>query len=226
MIDRNPDRESTFFVVLNQEEPDSILLPAPFHNQWLKAVTPSEGKEYMRDGVIERIYSKNDSTTSEVIATRLWVGDYAAREDGKFLTLRICQKDPAARMKRAFAGWASFGLMWTGWELSLWQAFRRHMGLFPVMLPCHAACPCFAGIISHICRKELPKGQQPFYLFHEKKGSRAVHIVYSGGDDIFIAGAWDDLLELSVDLRRAFHSYTNGQLSFSAGLGLFLPPIR
>ena len=33
MIDRNPDRESTFFVVLNREEPDSILLTAPFHDQ-------------------------------------------------------------------------------------------------------------------------------------------------------------------------------------------------
>lgn len=26
-----------------------------------------------------------------------------------------------------------------------------------------------------------------------------------------------------MDLRRAFRSYTNGQLSFSAGLGLFSP---
>lgn len=162
MIDRNPDRESTFFVVLNREEPDSILLPAPFHDQWLKAVTPSEGKEYMRDGVIERIYSKNDSTTSEVIATRLWVGDYAAREDGKFLTLRIWQKDPAARVKRVFAGWASFGLMWTGWELSLWQAFRRHMGLFPVMLPCHAACPCFSPVSFPYLQKRTAKGAAAF----------------------------------------------------------------
>lgn len=224
MIDRNPDRESTFFVVLNREEPDSILLPAPFHDQWLKAVTPSEGKEYMRDGVIERIYSKNDSTTSDVIATRLWVGDYAAREDGKILDFADLAERSGGEgetgicrlgILRADVDWlgAVFmaGLPKTYGTLSRYASMSRSLSMF------------FAGIISHICRKELPKGQQPFYLFHEKKGSRAVHIVYSGGDDIFIAGAWDDLLELSVDLRRAFRSYTNGQLSFSAGLGLFSP---
>lgn len=224
MIDRNPDRESTFFVVLNREEPDSILLPAPFHDQWLKAVTPSEGKEYMRDGVIERIYSKNDSTTSEVIATRLWVADYAAREDGKILDFADLAERSGGEgetgicrlgILRADVDWlgAVFmaGLPKTYGTLSRYASMSRSLSMF------------FAGIISHICGKELPKGQQPFYLFHEKKGCRAVHIVYSGGDDIFIAGAWDDLLELSVDLRRAFHSYTNGQLSFSAGLGLFSP---
>lgn len=224
MIDRNPDRESTFFVVLNREEPDSILLPAPFHDQWLKAVTPSEGKEYMRDGVIERIYSKNDSTTSEVIATRLWVGDYAAREDGKILDFADLAERSGGEGE---TGICRLGILWadvdwlgavfmaglpkTYGTLSRYASMSRSLSMF------------FAGIISHICRKELPKGQRPFYLFHEKKGSRAVHIVYSGGDDIFIAGAWDDLLELSVDLRRAFRSYTNGQLSFSAGLGLFSP---
>lgn len=224
MIDRNPDGESTFFVVLNREEPDSILLPAPFHDQWLKAVTPLEGKEYMKDGVIERIYSKNDSTTSEVIATRLWVGDYAAREDGKILDFAdLAEKSGGDEEKgirrlgilRADVDWlgAVFmaGLPGRYGTLSRYASLSRSLSMF------------FAGMISHICRKELPAGQAPFYLFHEKKGNRSVHIVYSGGDDIFLAGAWDDLLELAVDLRRAFRTYTNGQLSFSAGLGLFAP---
>ena len=89
--------------------------------------------------------------------------------------------------------------------LSRYASLSRYLSMF------------FAGIISHICYKELPEGQKPFYLFHEKDGERAVHIVYSGGDDIFLVGAWDDLLEMSVDLRKAFRTYTNGQLSISIG---------
>ena len=50
---------------------------------------------------------------------------------------------------------------------------------------------------------------------------RNVHIIYSGGDDMFIVGAWDDLLELSVDIREAFRRFTNNKLSFSAGIGIF-----
>lgn len=224
MIDRNPDKDSTFFVVLNQKEPDSILLPAPFHDQWLKAVTSAEGKEYMKEGIIERIYSKNDSTTSEMIATRLWVGDYAAREDGKILDFADLAERSGGKgekgirrlgILRADVDWlgAVFmaGLPGVYGTLSRYASMSRSLSMF------------FAGIISHICRKELPKGQTPFYLFNEKEGDRAVHIVYSGGDDIFLVGTWDDLLEMAVDLRRAFNTYTNGQLSFSAGLGFFSP---
>lgn len=224
MIDRNPEKEATFFVVLNQEEPNSILLPAPFHNQWLKAVTSEEGNEYMKGGIIERVYSKNDSTTSEMIATRLWVGDYAARENGKILDFADLAEQAGGKGKkgirrlgvlRADVDWlgAVFmaGLPGVYGTLSRYASLSRYLSMF------------FAGIISHICYKELPEGQKPFYLFHEKEGERAVHIVYSGGDDIFLVGAWDDLLEMSVDLRKAFRTYTNGQLSFSAGLGFFSP---
>ena len=52
---------------------------------------------------------------------------------------------------------------------------------------------------------------------------RKVHIIYSGGDDVFLAGTWDDIIETAVDLRHAFCRYTNGKLTFSAGIGFFKP---
>lgn len=45
--------------------------------------------------------------------------------------------------------------------------------------------------------------------------------MYSGGDDLFLVGAWDDLMGFAVDLKRVFSVYTNGKLTFSAGLGLY-----
>lgn len=50
---------------------------------------------------------------------------------------------------------------------------------------------------------------------------RQATIVYSGGDDVFIVGAWNDIIELSVDLRRKFEQYTQGTLSISAGIGVY-----
>lgn len=46
-------------------------------------------------------------------------------------------------------------------------------------------------------------------------------IVYSGGDDIFIVGAWDEIIGFAVDLHRKFKKFTEGTLTFSAGIGIY-----
>lgn len=84
----------------------------------------------------------------------------------------------------------------------------------------------FKRYINMLCRGEVngvgESGQEKFSLFgREKKRERDIHIVYSGGDDIFLLGAWDDVVELAVDLRRAFRRFTSGRLHFSAGIGFF-----
>ena len=35
----------------------------------------------------------------------------------------------------------------------------------------------------------------------KEESRRKATVVYSGGDDLFIVGAWDDILELSLDIR-------------------------
>ncbi len=50
---------------------------------------------------------------------------------------------------------------------------------------------------------------------------KSLQVCYSGGDDLFIVGAWDHVIEFSVDLRNMFEKYTCGKITFSAGLGLF-----
>ena len=52
------------------------------------------------------------------------------------------------------------------------------------------------------------------------KEKRKAAIVYSGGDDLFIAGAWDDIVEFSIDLYHSFRAYTEGALTISAGIGI------
>jgi hypothetical protein len=48
---------------------------------------------------------------------------------------------------------------------------------------------------------------------------RRVHIIYSGGDDLFLVGHWHDVAELSFDLYQAFAAYTcyNPAVTLSGG---------
>lgn len=50
---------------------------------------------------------------------------------------------------------------------------------------------------------------------------KKVMIVYSGGDDVFLAGAWDDVLETSIMIRRQFERFSCGTLTLSGGIGLY-----
>jgi CRISPR-associated protein Csm1 len=52
---------------------------------------------------------------------------------------------------------------------------------------------------------------------------RNVTICYSGGDDMFILGAWNEVIETAVDIRRNFERYTQGTLTLSAGIGVYQP---
>ena len=46
-------------------------------------------------------------------------------------------------------------------------------------------------------------------------------IIYSGGDDVFVLGSWDDVLIFGMELRKNFIRWTDGKLTLSAGIGLF-----
>ncbi len=217
--------KKSFFAVLDTAVKGSLPIPGAWGDRYLKAIRPSEGKELLRDGHLVRVYSKNASNTDEIIATRLWVGDYAAEEDGAVLDFADLaersggEKDEKSICRlgvlRADVDWLgavfAAGLPEKYATLSRYTALSRSMSLF------------FAKAVSDICQKKLPKGESPFYLFGEKGKARCIHVVYAGGDDLFLVGAWDDLLEFAVDLRKTFRSYTNEKLSFSAGLGLFSP---
>lgn len=58
-------------------------------------------------------------------------------------------------------------------------------------------------------------------LFGEKH-ERAATVVYSGGDDLFVVGAWSDILELAVDVRRAFKEFVceNPSVTLSGGISI------
>jgi hypothetical protein len=55
----------------------------------------------------------------------------------------------------------------------------------------------------------------------EDKKRRNVVLVYSGGDDVFAIGTWNDIIEFSVDLRTAFKEFSSDRVTLSVGIGFF-----
>lgn len=44
------------------------------------------------------------------------------------------------------------------------------------------------------------------------------YTVFAGGDDIFVLGAWDEIINLSKEIREDFMSFCENELSFSVGM--------
>ena len=226
------DHKALFAVVNGTGATENgVEIPSAFGKKYLRAVSKADLEKLQKDGSLVRIYEKNKSSTAEKMASRLWVGDYAAEKDHTVLDLsdlaEMAGGDASetgikrlgvlrADVDNLGAAFMA-GLRKTDSEnpdryatLSRYSSLSRQMTMF------------FKRTIVDVCKKQLPEGVTPFYLFNDKgKTERLLHIIYSGGDDLFLVGAWDDLLEFAVDLRNTFRFYTNGKLTFSAGLGLF-----
>ena len=170
---------------------------------------------------IERIYAKNAAYTGDLPAAHLWLGDYSARENKAVLEMEnLAQRSGGTEDSK---GIPRIGVMRADVD-NLGAAFLAGFPAAYATMTRTAALSqqlslFFKHYINDICHG---KSSTHFSLFgREKKAARDVHIVYSGGDDIFLLGAWDDITELAVDLRRAFLRFTSGKLHFSAGIGFF-----
>lgn len=52
-----------------------------------------------------------------------------------------------------------------------------------------------------------------------------VYTVFSGGDDLFLIGKWDEIINFALELKQNFNKYTcdNPNISFSAGIAFIRP---
>ena len=57
-------------------------------------------------------------------------------------------------------------------------------------------------------------------LIEPAERRRRVAIIYSGGDDVFVAGAWKDVIEFAIDLSNSLKEFTQGKLTISGGIAI------
>jgi len=61
------------------------------------------------------------------------------------------------------------------------------------------------------------------HLIHEKQWHNSLYVVFSGGDDTFVVGAWDKVLDFAKEFYDKFREFTcyHPQVTFSAGICIF-----
>ena len=197
-----------FFAVTNGDDG----LPLPFGRS-LTAHNAKKIKELMDAPDYVRSYSKNSQYTGQNIAYRLWVGDHSSAKqfselvstdgDSGIKRLGVIRAD-VDNLGNAFVN----GFKETGGgkyeTLSRTSTFSRMLSEF------------FKLRVNNI----LKKGE--FYISDpSERGSRNAAIVYSGGDDLFIVGRWDDIIGFAVDLHNCLDRYSQKTLTVSAGIGIF-----
>ena len=190
------------FLVSCSWQPDSFRLPgADGTARFVSLISPADAAA-CKDRV--RCYTKNKAFDGLSDAVNLYIGDYAASNDMAELSeqaqgirrIAICRMD-VDNLGQAFI---------SGFEcpdetnpvqkmryvnLSRAAAFSRQMSLF------------FKYFINGLLE------------------GLSVSIVYAGGDDVFLVGAWNDTLEAAQRIQCNLTQYTCGTLTISAGIGLF-----
>ncbi|WP_302939125.1 type III-A CRISPR-associated protein Cas10/Csm1 [Megamonas funiformis] len=191
----------------------------------------------MFKGKILRIYSKNNLLEND-LAIRLYLADYSAKnENDEVMTFddlakSSCKTDKGIKrlgvlrldvddLGIAFSsGFVSDkdkiedNLRYA--TLSRYADLSKDISMF------------FKVAINKICAGDLigcvDFEEKAFNILGIAKAQkRKVNIIYAGGDDLFLVGAWDEVLEVAIDINRAFKQFTNEKLTLSAGMAMFSP---
>lgn len=190
------------FYVINDENYDkNWLIPLPSGRKLLFDTEIRDGINY------EYIYNKNGIVDAVDSGNHIWVADYkrwdTLEELAKSATgierIGVIRAD-VDELGKAFAE----GFQGDYNTISRKANFSRMLSLF------------FKYHIQHILEHgETYIGEQPASV------SRNATVVYSGGDDLFIIGSWDDIIGFAIDLKNKFSKFTRNQLTLSAGVGIY-----
>lgn len=178
-------------------------LPLPYGKR-IVATSKEDLPEKMKEENFIRAYSKNDNEIASTI--KLWVGDYAY--DDK---LEIFTEDSEGVNRLAVI---------RGDIDNLGQAFVKGFSKEYTSLTRNAV---FSHSLSKFFKYEINNilEEGTFFLTDRDERARKALIVYSGGDDVFVLGAWNDILEFAVDLHNRFKAFSMGALTLSAGIGIY-----
>lgn len=158
-----------------------------------------------------RVYTKNKSHVGLRYSTRIYVGDYAdsnfmkdlAQKSQGIRRIAVCRMD-VDDLGQAFV---------SGFERKdgATAAARQHF----VTISRTAAFSRQMSLFFKLYLNSLLNGA------YDSQRALALVVVYSGGDDVFLVGAWNDVLEAARRIRSALVEYTCGALTISGGFGLF-----
>lgn len=199
------DSKITAFSVVADDGRGGLILPG-------KCILLADSEDSLRDRMkndrsFVRAYGKNRMYTGKHVATKLWVGDYSSSKSFEELAksadgierIAVLRADVDNLGQAIVAG---FNEKYA--TLSRTATLSRQLSLF------------FKLYINRILNN--PQFNISGCVCGE---GRHAAIVYSGGDDLFIVGAWNEVIELAIDIRRCLQKYSENTLKISAGIGIY-----
>ena len=196
-----------YFIIMNGEQNESCL-PLP-GDRYLVAGDKNKLLKLMDSYNYVRSYTVNDSCTGKHVTTKLWVGRYTTGNTFEELAQKAEGIERIAVLRgdvdnlgQAFVSGFKDTANGKYETISRTSALSRQLSLF------------FKLYLNRI----LEKGNSSEF---SNSKTRQACIVYSGGDDIFIVGAWNDVIDSFIDVRNAFEKFTEGALTISGGIGIY-----
>ncbi|SHH26806.1 CRISPR-associated protein Csm1 [Thermosyntropha lipolytica DSM 11003] len=183
-------------------------------------------KDLEKGNLPVRIYSVNRLYTGVNMATNLWVGNYSREPQNKeegyidFQELAAASKG-IKRLGVLRADVDNLGFVFAEGLKQEGKDPYRFLSLSRVATLSRQLSLFFKYYINLLCQGK--NRLSPVHLTPDQKEEPALAIVYSGGDDLFIVGAWNEVIDLALDLSEAFNRYSGGKLTLSAGIGLYRP---
>jgi len=231
-LSREITRSDTVLVVTQEKAAGQtrVILPnADGYDCFLTAVPAADVNRILNQeaGNILAVYAINKMYTGYKYSTRLWMGNYFDDSGGEMPTFeRLAErKEGIERIAVLRADVDNLGAAFiSGFvrkkekdeakrnrylTLSRYATLSRQLSMF------------FKYHINGLLRGDAGMDKRFSLGPDSAHPRRKAVIVYSGGDDMFIVGAWDQVIELAIDLRRAFRVYTVNSLTFSAGIGIY-----
>ena len=201
------------YLVCDEESKDAdFALPSRDGMAYFVFTDEKSARTHLQNGeAIRRVYTKNKSCTGFRYSTKIYVGDYSAdnlidnlaAQSTGIRRIAVCRMDVDNLGQAFVAGFEvpdakNSAERYCYVTISRTAAFSRQMSLF------------FQLYVNDILSGQL-----------DGKKALAVSIVYSGGDDVFLVGSWNDVIEAANRIQAAFSAYTCGALTISGGVGIF-----
>lgn len=192
-----------FYVILTERTEDALPLP---EDRYLLAVTKEELLKWMDTEQYVRCYTKNNVFTGKYVTTKLWVGDYTTGDTFE----QFAEK--AEGIERIGVLRADVDNLGTAFV----QGFVRKDGEEGYVTLSRTATLSrqLSLFFKFYINQMLEKGENGSL---GRAGKRNIAIVYSGGDDVFLVGAWNEVIEAFIDLKKSFERFTQNTITISGG---------
>lgn len=164
-------------------------------------------EEQIKSGIQGRIYIKNDFSSVSTVSTHIFIGDYQYEDIDRYAYLSTQYRQADGNLtgiKRLAVVRLDVDDLGAGFMAGFSQQDGGKYNTF-------SRSATFSRSMSQFFKVYIN------YFAQEKK----ISIIYSGGDDVFAIGTWQDILLFTIELRQHFVKWTNHKLTLSAGIGLF-----